>query len=93
MKTISELKTILERKSLDIVDLFRANKMIVNCNKFQALIIDRERNIKALSFVKLLFVKIDGELNFNLSISNNCKPAANKLNAVIRLKFCHQENI
>ena len=40
---------------------------------------------KVKSSVKLLGVQIDAELNFNLHFGNICRPAANQLNALIRL--------
>ena len=42
--------------------------------------------IKSVSSIELLGIQIDGKLNFNLHISRICKSAANKLNALIRLK-------
>ena len=73
--------------------------MIVNFGKFQAIIIDKNKKchtnetlkigdkiITASSSVKLLGVQIDGQLNFNLHISNICRSAANQLNALIMLK-------
>ena len=46
-----------------------------------------DKIIKVSSSVKLLRVKIDDQLNFNLHISNICRSAANQLNALIRLKL------
>ena len=73
--------------------------MIVNLGKFQAIIFDKhkgnynnqiinidQKDIKAVSKVKLLGIKIDDKLNFNHYINNICKPASNQLNALIRLK-------
>ena len=42
-KIISELMNIFEKESLVIVVLFQGNKVIVNPDKFQALIINRRR--------------------------------------------------
>ena len=73
--------------------------MTVNPGKFQAVIIDKhkgnhtnqiinidQKEIKAVSKVKLLGIEADGKLNFNYHINNICKSASNQLNALIRLK-------
>ena len=75
------------------------NKMIVNPDKFQAILLNKKRSdltntnfqvdnqvIKSVSSVELLGIQINDKLNFNLYISEICKPAANQLNALIRLK-------
>ena len=72
--------------------------MMVNPGKFQEIIIDknkkchtnetlkiRDKIITASLSVKLLDVQIDDQLNFNLHISNICRPAANQFNALKRL--------
>ena len=38
------------------------------------------------SSVKLLGIHIDGQLSFNLHISNICKSASKQLNALVRLE-------
>ena len=71
----------------------------MNQGKFQAIIsVKHKRNqtnqitnidqkeIKAVSKVKLLGLEIDDELNFNHHINNICKSASNQLNALKRLK-------
>ena len=68
--------------------------MMVNPAKFQTIIIDKKKKchtnetlkfgdkiIKASSFVKLLDVQIDDQINFNLYISNICRSPANQLKA------------
>ena len=75
------------------------NKMIVNPDKFQAIVLNKKRSdltntnfqvdnqvIKSVSSVELLGIQIDDKLNFNLDISKIRKSAANQLNALIRLK-------
>ena len=75
------------------------NKIIVNPDKFQAIVLNKKRSdltntnfqvdnqvIKLVSFVQLLGIQIDCKLNFNLHISKICKSAANQLNALIRLE-------
>ena len=62
--------------------------MIVNPEKFQAIIIDKRKQdqIKVASQVNLLGVEIGNKLNLKQHINRNCKSAANQLNALIRLK-------
>ena len=74
--------------------------MIVNPDKFQAILLDKrnsdlhlnenitidKENIKVVSNVKMLGVHIDSKLNFNLHIDIICKSASNQLNALVRLK-------
>ena len=82
-----------------VIDWFKNNKMIVNPDKFQAILLDKRKSghtnqrivvdnqyIKVVSSVELLGIQIDDKLNFNLHISNICWSAANQLNALIRLK-------
>ena len=73
--------------------------MIINPDKFQAIILDKKKSnltnlpltinnqiIKSVPSVELLAIHLDDNLNFNLHISNICRSAANQLNALIRLK-------
>ena len=73
--------------------------MIVNRDKFQAIVLNKKRfnltninfqvenqMIKSVSSIELLGIQIDDKLNFNLHISKICKSAANQLNTLIRLK-------
>ena len=73
--------------------------MMVNPDKFQAVIIDKKKKchanetlkigdkiIKVSSSIKLLGVQIDDKLIANVHISNICRSAANQLNALIKLK-------
>ena len=73
--------------------------MIVNPDKFQAIVLNKKRCdltntkfkvdnqvIKSVSSVELFGIQIDDQLNFNLHISKICKSASNQLNALIRLK-------
>ena len=92
-QTISYLITKLESDSNIAIEWFQMNKMIVNADKFQAIILNKKRFdltntnfqvdnqvIKSVSSVELLGIKIAGELNFSLHISKICKSAANQLN-------------
>ena len=98
-KTIEILISILELGNEIAINWFKDNHMIVNQDKFQAIMIDKhkgnhtnqvvnidQKEIKAVSKVKLLVIKIDDKLNFNHHINNICKSASNQLNALIRLK-------
>ena len=75
------------------------NKMIVNPDKIQVIVLNKKRSdltntnfqvdnqvIKSVSSVELLGIQIDDKLNFNLNISKICKSVANQLNTLIRLK-------
>ena len=71
------------------------NKMIINHDKFQAIVLNKKRSdltntnfqvgnqfIKLVSSVQLPGIQIDDKLNFNLHISKIFKSAANQLNAL-----------
>ena len=73
--------------------------IIVNSNKFQAIIIDRKNhqnnptsikindiNISFENSMRLLGLEIDGKLNFDKHITQLCKKGAGQLNALCRLK-------
>ena len=93
-----ELIDIFQSGSEIIIDWFKNNKMIVNPDKFQAILLEKResdhtnqrivadnQNMKVVSFVELLGIQIDDELNFNLHISNICRSAANQLYVIMRL--------
>ena len=98
-KTIEGLLQILQSESLKTIKWFKGNKMIVNADKFQVLLIGKrkqdhtnevvqieEQSIKAVPSVELLGTEIDDKINFNLHISKFCNSAANQLNAMTRLR-------
>ena len=73
--------------------------MIINPQKFQAIILDKEKSnltsipltidnqtIKSVPSLELLGIHLDDKLNFNFRISSICRSATNKLNALIQLK-------
>ena len=73
--------------------------MIVNPGKFYTIIFDKhkgnhsnqiinidQKEIKAVSKVKLLGIEIDDKVNFNHHINNIYKFVSNQLNALIRVK-------
>ena len=98
-ETVSKLIETLESESNIAIDWFTKNEMIINPDKFQAIILDKKKSnltnipmtidnqtIKSVPSVELLGIHLDDKLNFNLHISNICRSAANQLNALIRLK-------
>ena len=73
--------------------------MIVNPDKFQAILLDKRKSghtnqrivvenqyIKVVSSVELLGIQIDDKLNLNLHLSSICRSTADQFNALIRLK-------
>ena len=99
-KTKNNLVSILESESDCAINWFIDNSMIVNPDKFQAILLDKrnfdlylnenitidKENIKVVSYLKMLGVHIDSKLNFNVHIDIICKSASNQLNALVRLK-------
>ena len=82
---IENLISILDLESEIAINWFNDNHMIVNPGKFQAIIFDKhkgnhtnqitnidQKEIKAVSKVKLLGIEIDDKLNFNHHINNIC---------------------
>ena len=80
---------------------FTENQMIVNLDKFQAMILQNSRNsknhepvkleiesakIKTKNTVSLLGITIDNNLNFEEHLSELCKKASIQLNAISRLQ-------
>ena len=97
--TISDLINKLESDSNIAIEWFKMNKMIVNPDKFQAIVLNKKRSdlrntntqvdnqvIKLVSSVERLGIQKDEKLNFNPHISKICKSVANQLNTLIRLK-------
>ena len=87
-ETVLEMIDVLQSGSEIIIDWFKNNKTIVNPDKFQAILLDKRKsdhknqrivvenqNIKVLSSVELLGIRIDDKLNFNLHISNISRSA------------------
>ena len=98
-ETVSKLIDTLESESNIAIDWFTKNEMIINPDKFQAIVLDKKKSnltnipltidhqtIKSAPLVELLAIHLDDKLNFNLHISNICRSTANQLNALIRLK-------
>ena len=97
--TVSRLIKMLESEPEAVIDWFKKSKMVVNLDKFQAIILDKRKRdptderitvdnqqIKVVSSVILLGLQLDDRRNFNPHISNIFKSAANHPNALIGLK-------
>ena len=97
-KSLEELTKSLTSESEKAVKWFKENMMIVNPDKFQAIIIDRKNQcnnpttieingikIDSENSVKLLGLEIDSKLNFDKHITQLCKKSASQLNALCRL--------
>ena len=97
--TLSALIEKLEAESQTAINWFKNNEMIVNPDKFQAIIINKNRNmdneyslnigdstITSAKSVTLLGIEIDNKLSFEDHVSYLCRKANNQLNAISRLK-------
>ena len=88
----------LEKETETAVEWFNQNKMTVNPDKFQAMLLEKKnennqssfkinnQRIKTTNCVKLLGTNIDSKLNFDSHISDLCKRASMQLNALNRLR-------
>ena len=97
---LTELIKNLEKDSEIAINWFKSNEMLVNAEKFQAIILKKHGNteepiklkidnkeIETEKNVKLLGVTIDEKLNFDEHVSFLCKKAAAQLNAISRIKY------
>ena len=104
--SIRDLISILESESEIAINWFHDNEMIVNPDKFQAIIINKhgklkenkhilkfnEYEITSKNSVALLGVEIDDRLIFNSHIQTLTRNAASQLNYLIsKKKFLNQE--
>ena len=97
-KNMSNLIQTLEKESETAVAWFNQNKMIVNPDKFQAMLVEKRnqnnqsclkinnQTIKTTNCVKLLGINIGSQLKFVSHISDLCKKASIQLNALNRLR-------
>ena len=96
--TMEELISTLEKESQAAIDWSVSNEMIVNPDKFQAIVVKRNNKIKdsyslninkgvinSENCVKLLGVEIDN-LSFEKYISALVKNLSNQLNAISRIQ-------
>ena len=97
--TIEELISTLEKESQAATDWFVSNEMIVNPDKFQAIVVIRNNKMKdtyslninqevsnSENCVKLLGVEMDNKISFGKHISTIVKKASNQLNAISRIQ-------
>ena len=98
-RELNDLLDILEIESKISIDWLESNDMIVDPTKFQSIIICKNKKIitrgisvtikdkiiKSKEWVKLLGIKIDDNLNFNVHIGEICNKASGQLNAIFRL--------
>ena len=87
------LKT-LEQDSASAVSWFKQNEMIVNADKFQAIILNKkeaeakykltidDNDIESTKSVKVLSITTAAHLRFDQHISNLCSKAAMQLNTL-----------
>ena len=86
----------LEKESESVVDWFTNNKMMVNADKFQAIIMNKKKGesnthklkiyndkIETTKSVKLLHIEIDKQLSFNQHIWKLCSKASMQLNVIL----------
>ena len=95
---LPDLIKIFEAEGELSVAWFRKNEMVVNSDKFQAIILNRKeaqathtliidnKEIKTINSIKLPGINMDGQLKFNEHISILCSKAAMQLNALSRLQ-------
>ena len=93
--TTKKLLLILESECETATNWLHNNKIIVNSDKFQVILLEKRgsnntnievkvgnEKIKSTLLVKLLGAHIDDKLNFIHHINKLCKSARNRLNAL-----------
>ena len=97
---LNSLTDILTEASQTTLIWLKANYMIVNPKRFQAMLVSKRKNtipedltisiydvdIKPNNSVKFLGITLDNKLNFVKHISSICKSASCQLNVLFRLK-------
>ena len=97
---LHSLINILIEESRSTINWIKANHMIVNPQKLQAMLLSKRKNtitddltisindvdIKSNNSVKLLGITLDNKLNFEKHISSICKSTSCHLNALFSLK-------
>ena len=84
-------------ESAEAIKWLKLNNMLVNPKKFQVLLLSRNgqldsgtisninnNNIKSSNWVKLLGIKIDNKLSFELHVSDLWKSILKQLNVLLR---------
>ena len=97
--TIPDLVDSLTEKLNSAIDWFQTNSMIVNPDKFKAIVLTKSKQgtsgipiglrghyIDPQNTVTLLGITIGCKLSFEKHISGICKTAASQLNALKRLR-------
>ena len=96
--TLTGLLKTLEQESESAVSWFKQNRMIVNADTFQAIILNKKESeakyklsidnndIESTESVKLLGITTDDRLRFDQHVSNLCSKAVMQLNALGRLQ-------
>ena len=95
---LADLIKILKVERKLSVGSFWENEMVLNSEKFQAIIVNRKdgkaahklfidnKEIKTTNSIKLLGINIDDQVRFNDHISILCSKATMQLNALSRLQ-------
>ena len=92
---MERLLAILENESETVIKWFKQNRMTVNLDKIQAIVLGRHKQKEKINLNingaeigqnSVIGVEIDNELNFNNHISIICKKARNKINAISRIQ-------
>ena len=97
--SLNEIISEFEKEGNIATQWFRDNSMIVNPEKFQAIIIDRKNQknnpqkltidkkvITSSENVTLLGLEVDSKLNFDEHISKLCNKSARQLNTLCRIR-------
>ena len=98
-RTIENRISTLRTASQAAIECFKLNKIIVNPEKFQAIVVKKNAKMKdsypsnindvtinSENGVKLLGVEIDNRLSFDQHISTVCNKASNQLNGIGRIQ-------
>ena len=98
-RTIENLLSTLETESQATIEWFKLNEMIVNPEKFPAILVKKivkmkdfyplninDLTINSENSVKLLGIEIDNKLPFGQHISTLCNKVSNKLNTIGRIQ-------
>ena len=95
-KDVGNVKSVLQNETISAIKWFKINNMEANSSKFQAMVMSRNLNcqieftingveIPCSDHIKLLGVDFDKKLNFDIHVTNLCKKAGRRLNAMSRL--------
>ena len=96
--SLEQLIKLLEKEGKSAIDWFIMNNMIVNPDKFQAMIMSCNKTenkhdlntnnsiISSVDSVILLGIEIDSKLNFEKHISTICKKASRQLNTISQIQ-------